>query len=129
MSWPLITSETILSALSPDGFVDYQRWITRNPDKAGRLDEIVTMVVAEFRAALASNPENGLDSAENTLPPSCLRHTSNMIIFQLKYEMGEALTESENAANIRADVFLRGIWIGSIPAAKAIHDQTPTYST
>ena len=129
MSWPSITSETLLSALSPDGFVDYQRWVTRNPDKVGRLDELIAMVVAEFRAALASNPENGMDASENTLPPSCLRHSINMIIFQLKYEMGEALAESENAANIRADVFLRGIWIGSIPAAKTTPLQSPTYST
>ena len=127
--WPLITSESVLSSLSPDGFVDYQRWISRNPDKTGRLNEIALLVVAEFRAALASNPESELDPAEGSLPASCRRHATNIIIFQLKYEMGNALSESENASNIRADIFLRGVWIGSIPAAKAIHDQTPTYST
>ena len=126
--WPPITSETIIHSFSPSLGADYQQWITANPDKTERLNKITAMTVAEFRAALASNPENGMDPIENTLPPSCLRHTINLIIFQLKSEMGKALSESENGANIRADVFLRGIWIGSIPAAKTTHIQSPSYS-
>ena len=127
MSWPSVTSESIQSAFSPALAADYQQWLVANPDKAGRLDEIVSMVVAEFRAALESNPETVMDTTEGTLPPACLRHASNVIIFQLKGEMDKTLSEAENAAAIRADVFLRGIWMESIPAASFTHPQTPTY--
>ena len=128
MSWPLITSDSIQSAFSPTLLTDYQQWLVAHPGKAGRLDEIIEMVVSEFRAALASNPDNTLDGTEGTLPPSCVRHATNIIIFQLKNEMDKILTEAENAAAIRADVFLRGIWMESIPAAKTTNTQSPSYS-
>ena len=128
MPWPTITSDSILTALSPGLAADYQQWLVANPDKVGRLDEIIAMVVDEFRAALESNPETVMDTTEGTLPPSCLRHASNIIIFQLKGEMEQTLTEAENAAAIRADVFLRGIWMESIPAGSAPLIQTPSYA-
>ena len=128
MSWSLVTTEIIQSAFSPAFAADYQQWLVANPGKQGRLDEIVDMVVSEFRAALASNPDNTLDETEGALPPSCLRHATNIISFQLKNEMDKTLTEAENGAAIRADVFLRGIWMGSIPAAKTTHTQNPSYT-
>jgi hypothetical protein len=128
MSWPSITSESIQSTFSPALSADYQQWLVDNPGKQGRLDEIVAGMVAEFRAALASNPENTLDETEGTLPPSCLRHAGNLIIFQLKTEMDQTLPEAENFAAIRADIFLRGIWIESIPAAKSTYAQNPSYT-
>ena len=127
--WNEVTQLSLQSVFSPALAADYQQWLVANPGKAGRLDEIIDMVVSEFRSALASNPENTLDEIEGTLPPSCLRHATNIIIFQLKNEMDKTLNESENAAAIRADVFLRGIWMASIPAAKTTHTQTPCYST
>jgi hypothetical protein len=125
--WPEVTQQSILSALSPTSAADYQQWLVDNPGKDGRLDEIIDLVVAEFRAALASNPENDLDETDGTLPPSCLRHATNTIVFRLKYEMGQILSETENAAAIRADVFLRGIWMTSIPAGKSVSTQSPSY--
>ncbi|WP_136077713.1 hypothetical protein [Pontiella desulfatans] len=123
-----MTASSILSAFSPSLTADYQQWLVDNPGKVGRLDEIVDMVVGEFRAALESNPETVMDTTAGTLPPSCLRHASNIIIFQLKGEMEQTLTEAENAAAIRADVFLRGIWMESIPAGSAAVTQTPSYA-
>ena len=125
--WTPVTSASIQSAFSPVLAADYQQWLVANPDKAGRLDEIVDMVVGEFRAALESNPETVMDTTEGTLPPACLRHAANIIIFQLKGEMDKTLTEAENAAASRADVFLRGIWMESIPAAVSTHEQSPSY--
>ena len=86
------------------------------------------MVVGEFRAALESNPETVMDTTEGTVPPACLRHATNIVIFQLKGEMDKTLTEAENAAASRADVFLRGIWIESIPAASESHSPSPSYT-
>ena len=126
--WTAVTSASIQSAFSPVLAADYQQWLVANPDKAGRLDEIVDMVVGEFRAALESNPETVMDATAGTLPPSCLRHANNIIIFQLKGEMDKTLSEAENAAAIRADVFLRGIWMESIPAGKDTHTQSPSYT-
>ena len=127
MSWSPVTSESTQSAFSPALAADYQQWLVANPDKAGRMDEIVSMVVAEFRAALESNPETVMDTTEGTVPPACLRHATNIVIFQLKGEMDKTLSESENAAAIRADGFLRGIWMESIPAAASAHEQSPSY--
>ena len=127
MSWSPVTSESTQSAFSPVLAADYQQWLIANPDKAGRLDEIVDMVVGEFRAALESNPETLMDTTVGTLPPACLRHAANIIIFQLKGEMDKTLSEAENAAAIRADVFLRGIWMESIPGTADTHTQSPSY--
>jgi len=128
MSWPPFTSESLQSAFSPALATDYQQWLVDNPGKQGRLDEIINMVLSEFRAALESNPETVMDTTEGTLPPSCLRHATNIIIFQLKGEMDKPLTDAESTAAIRADVFLRGIWMESIPAASSTHTQSPSYS-
>ncbi len=128
MSWSPVTSESTQSAFSPALAADYQQWLVANPDKADRLDAIIDMVVGEFRAALESNPETVMDTTEGTLPPACLRHAANIIIFQLKGEMDKTLTEAENAAAIRADVFLRGIWMESIPAGSEAVPQTPSYA-
>ena len=92
------------------------------------MDEIIDMVVGEFRAALESNPGTVMDEIEDSLPPACLRHSTNIIIFQLKGEMDKPLSDAESTAAIRADVFLRGIWMESIPAAKTINTQSPSYS-
>ena len=127
MNWPIITSVSIQSVFSPALASDYQQWLVAHPGKAGRLDEIVDMVVGEFRAALESNPEAVMDEIEDSLPPSCLRHSTHIIIFQLKGEMDKTLTEAENAAAIRADIFLRGIWMESIPAANTPQTQSPSY--
>ena len=127
MSWSPVTSESVQSAFSPILAADYQQWLVANPDKVGRLDAIVGMVVGEFRAALESNPETVMDTTEGTLPPACLRHAANIIIFQLKGEMDKTLSEAENAAAIRADVFLRGIWMESIPGTADTHTQSPSY--
>ena len=42
--------------------------------------------------------------------------------------MDKTLSDADNAAAIRADVFLRGIWMESIPAAKEVISQSPSYS-
>ena len=124
-----MTTESLLSAFSPGLAADYQQWLVANPDKAGRLGAIIDMVVGEFRAALESNPETVMDTTADTLPPACLRHAANIIIFQLKGEMDKTLSEAENAAAIRADIFLRGIWMESIPAGSTAVTQTPSYDT
>jgi hypothetical protein len=125
--WNVVTSSSIQSAFSPALSAAYAQWLLDNPDKSERLDGIVDMVVGEFRAALASNSENAIDETEGTLPPACLRHATNIIIFQLKGEMDETLSEAENAAAIRADIFLRGIWMESIPGTADAYVQSPSY--
>jgi hypothetical protein len=125
--WNVVTSSSIQTAFSPALVADYQQWLAANPDKDGRLDDIVAMVVGEFRAAIESNPDTVVDETADSLPPACLRHATNIIIFQLKGEMDKTLSEAENAAAIRADVFLRGIWMESIPATSEHHVPSPSY--
>ena len=122
-----LTSEFIESVMPSGLLLDYQAWIVSNPEKGTRLAEIIQQTVAEFRSAIQVNGLPLSDDRVNALPESCLRHTQSTILFELKKEIGINLTESENIAAVRADVFLRGIWLGSIPVTADLSSQTPSY--
>jgi len=112
----LITTEYIAAIMSANLLASYQQWVLDNPQKQGRLAAIIQQTAAEFRSAIQANGLPLSDDRSTALPESCLRHAQTTILFELKKEIGITMSESENAAAIRADVFLRGIWTGIIPA-------------
>ena len=126
--WNEVTQSSILASMTLLLRTAHQQWVLDYPEKEERLNEIVTMVVQEFRAALASNPTVVMDPDENTLPPSCIRHVCNIIIFELKKEMDRILDVYDNSTVIRADVFLRAIWTGDIPAVPELQAGSPSYT-
>jgi hypothetical protein len=89
--------------------VEYQSWLAANPDKSGRLGEIVANTLAEVRDNIRSNPANTLDADEAKIPQSCVRHAENIIFFQLAMEMGLDIDTEGNQSMTRADIFLRQI--------------------
>ncbi len=125
--WIDLTVEYIESVMSADLLSDYQAWLVSHPDKEGRLATIIQQTAAEFRSAIQANGLPLSDDRENALPESCLRHAQTTILFELKKELGQTMSEAENAAAVRADVFLRGIWMGSIPVTADPQSNSPSY--
>jgi hypothetical protein len=123
----LLSVEFIQSVMSAALLSDYQAWLVSHPDKDGRLATIIQQTAAEFRSAIQANGLPLSDDRGNALPESCLRHAQTTILFELKKELGQTLSEAENAAAVRADVFLRGIWMGSIPVTADPAAQSPSY--
>lgn len=125
--WKELTIEYMESVMSPALLADYRQWLTDHPQKGERLAVIITQTASEFRSAIRSNGLPVSDDRENALPESCLRHAQTVILFELKKELGKTLSEAENVAAVRADVFLRGIWTGMIPAAADSSADSPSY--
>jgi len=126
--WNELTVEHLESVMSSDLLTDYQAWLVSNPAKEGRLAEIIQQTAAEFRSAIRANGLPLSDDTLTALPESCVRHSQTTILFELKKELGQTMSEAENAAAVRSDVFLRGIWMGSIPVTADPSAQSPSYS-
>ncbi|MGE4489225.1 MAG: hypothetical protein AB7E95_06765 [Kiritimatiellales bacterium] len=125
--WFELTVEHMEFVMNDDLLEDYQEWQLDHPQKEGRLSVIIDQTAAEFRSAIRANGLPLADDRENALPESCLRHAQTTVLFELKKEMGQTLSEAENAAAVRADVFLRGIWMGSVPVTADSAAQSPSY--
>ena len=112
--WKELTVSYIESIMNPTVYASYQAWISDNPEKADRLADIIGMTATEYRSAMEANALPVPDTSSPAVHESCVRHAQTTILFELKKEIGLTLTEAENAAAIRADVFLRAVWMGSI---------------
>ncbi|QHI70142.1 hypothetical protein [Tichowtungia aerotolerans] len=113
--WKELTVSYIESIMNPTVYASYQAWLSDNPGKAGRLADIISMTTTEYRSAMEANALPVPDTSASAVHESCVRHAQTTILFELKKEIGLTLSEAENAAAIRADVFLRAVWMGSIP--------------
>ena len=127
LMYVLLSVEFLQSVMNSDLLGDYNQWLIDNPEKEGRLATIIQQTAAEFRSAIQANGLPLSDDRETALPESCLRHAQTTILFELKKELGQTMSEAENAAAVRADVFLRGIWMGSIPVTDDPSAQSPSY--
>jgi hypothetical protein len=127
--WKELTVSYIESIMSPSVYASYQAWLSDNPEKAGRLADIISNTATEYRAAMAANAAPVPSTSETAIHESCIRHAQTTILFELKKEIGLSIAEAENAAAIRADVFLRAIWIGSIPIVAESVSAPPSYAS
>jgi hypothetical protein len=109
VDWIILDAVTVAAHLPADLAVAYTTWLAANPDKSGRLGEIVANTVAEVRDNIRSNPANTLDADAAKIPQSCVRHAENIIFFQLAMEMGLDIDTEGNQSMTRADIFLRQI--------------------
>ena len=125
--WKEFTVAYIESIMSPSLYSSYEQWLVDNPGKSGRLADIINDIVAEYRNAMLANASPVPSESLSAIHESCVRHAQTTILFELKKEIGLSPSEAENATAIRADVFLRGIWIGSIPIV-AFAPPLPSYS-
>jgi hypothetical protein len=125
--WKELTVSYIESIMSPSVYASYQQWLSDNPEKAGRLADIISNTATEYRAAMAANAAPVPSTSDTAIHESCVRHAQTTILFELKKEIGLAISEAENAAAIRADVFLRAVWMGSIPITVSTQP-SPSYA-
>ena len=129
MEWVEISCDGILAALPSDVKVRYDAWLVSSPDKVGRLETIVGNTLREFRDAIKSNPENGVDPRETYLPRSAVRHVESIVVFTLGMEMGLPLDSAGNSARVSADVFLRSIPYGRFKTTDdAAGEASPRFS-
>jgi len=117
----------IESIMSPALYASYQQWLDDNPGKADRLEGIVSQLLEEYRSAMTANA-SPIPSSDKAIHKSCLRHAQTTILFELKKEIGLTPSEAENASSIRADVFLRAIWMGSILITGSEDTSSPSYT-
>ncbi len=121
-------TQSYIESVMPAGLVSvYQAWLVDHPEKEGRLAEIIGQTAAEFRSAIQANGLPLADQSTVAVPSACVRHAQATILFELRKEIGVNLTESENIAAVRADVFLRGIWTGTIPVTADPSAQSPSF--
>ena len=125
--WKELTVSYIESIMSPSVYASYQAWLSDNPEKADRLEDIISNTATEYRSAMAANAAPVPNTSDTAIHESCVRHAQTTVLFELKKEIGLSISEAENAAAIRADVFLRGVWIGSIPITVATQP-SPSYA-
>jgi len=125
--WKELTVSYIESIMSPSVYASYQQWLSDNPEKAGRLADIISNTATEYRSAMAANAAPVPSTSETAIHESCVRHAQTTVLFELKKEIGLSISEAENAAAIRADVFLRAVWMGSIPIT-VLPQPSPSYA-
>ena len=112
MEWVEIKIEDVLAHMPTDVKARYQTWLTANPDRSGRLQQIMDNTLREFRDNLKSVPENIVDPRESWVPQSAVRHLETIIYFSLGMEMGLPIDSAGLGARYSADIFLRQILMG-----------------
>ena len=129
MDWITIDRARILGALAAVRLQTYQGWIVQYPEKVGRVDEIISNLVMEFRSGIESNPLNFVDPDTATLPQACVRYCEALIIFQLCSEIGAIVTDAELLTIQKAEIFLRQMYSGSflITGGDGSYVPTPSY--
>jgi hypothetical protein len=127
MNWVSITTAYVLAVLPVAEKDAYLVWVASYPDKAGRLAELTTAVVDEFRAGLVTNPANILDADPAALPNACARHAATIIRYALLTEMGTELSTHTDSLMVRAEVFLRMLYQGHFNIESGIAGPTPRY--
>jgi hypothetical protein len=115
--WTQLTITEVQAAMPTELGPLYASWIVAHPEKDGRLDELTAEAVDLCRAAVAAGSVNALDADETKVPVSGYRHMLNMIFFNLGMEMGIDFEPEVHRVMTRADVWLRGVQLGSINVA------------
>lgn len=126
MAWIAFTEAYVLAAMPSEIEARYATWIL-DPDKAGRLAEIISSVVADFRAGLAANPNIVMDSASDTLPERCLQHALVIVFYHLVLEMGVSVNMSAQTAFINAETYMRQLYHSDAVVDREAVGETPSY--
>ena len=127
MEWVLLNEAKILSDFPTDLKPVYDAWLVANPDKSGRLVEIISEVAAEFRSAIAVTPANVLDTDPQKLPENCIRSAEVIVYGTLQNEMGTEMSTADAQAMTRAEIFLRQIGYGHFSIEDEAEEPSPHY--
>ena len=128
--WITFDAAHVLGAMPVDLAQSYEYWIQANPEKEARFAQLITEVVSEFRGALGTNPRNEIDPDPDKLPMSCARHAELLVIARLRYELGQVMYEGDVQYVIRAEIFLRQLYVSRVPLEPGDEDAKgwPTYT-
>jgi hypothetical protein len=85
-TWTPFTLAGVTKGIPPEVLAANGAWVLANPEKAGRLGEIVDEVRAVFRAAVAV--KNAVDAAAETVPFTGYHHAVAMVSYLLAIETG-----------------------------------------
>ena len=127
MEWILLDEAKVLADFPTDLKPAYDAWLVGNPDKSGRLAEIISSVAAEFRSAIAVTPANVLDADPQKLPENCIRSAEVIVCGTLQNEMGQTPSTADAQAMTRAEIFLRQIGYGHFSIEDEAEEATPYY--
>lgn len=129
MEWVEIKIADILAHMPTDVKGRYESWLVSNPDRAGRLLQIMDNTIREFRDNLKSVPANIVDPRETWVPQSAVRHFETIVYFTLAMEMGLPIDSAALGARYAADIFLRQILMGRYKVTnEAAGAPSPRYS-
>lgn len=112
MAWITLDESRVLADFPTDLLPTYQTWVADHPDKAGRLAQIISQIVAEFRDAISTNPASTLDPIKSKIPESCVRSAEVLIWGTLQIEMGVKMSSDDSQAMTRAEILLRQVGYG-----------------
>ncbi len=127
MSWIPVDEAYVRDAMPTELASHYETWIWKNPDKSGRLAEIISSVVADFRTGLRSNATVVMDPAGNTLPGRGVRHALTIIFYNLSLEMGFEVDRATQTALINAEIYARQLYTIDAVIDRDALGQTPSY--
>jgi hypothetical protein len=116
-TWTALTITQVEEAMPTELGPLYATWIAAHPEKVGRLGELTEEAVGVCRAAVAAGSINALNPDSTKIPVSGFRHMLNMIFFNLGMEMGIDFEPEVHRVMTRADIWLRGVQLGSINVA------------
>ena len=124
--WIEFNEAYVLAALPTDVRTAYNAWIVANPAKAGRLEEMVGPVLADFRTGLSANPNVQMDADETKLEIRCVPHALSTVVYNLMMEMGLSVNMSGMTAFNNAQVYLRRLYLSGEVLSGAV-SRTPSY--
>lgn len=129
MAWITLDESRVLADFPTDLRPTYDTWVADNPDKAGRLAQITSQIVAEFRDAIATSAASRLDPITNRLPESCFRSAEVLIYGTLQDEMGSKISTHDSQAMTRAEILLRQIGYSHFDVGASDQSAQPTPRT
>lgn len=129
-AWISVTPKSIATEIPDDVWTQWQTLLITQPSKELWLYNMLTSTVQEFRDAIATNPENTLDTDTTKIPASCLRPLVILFTNAMLNEMGADVTPERRTAAIRAEMFLRQISYSrfSVLAEGVRKSTTPHYA-
>ena len=131
MLWITVNLERIVSLMSATRRGQYNNWLDSDPTAEDRAAGQVANIVAEFRSALASNPQNDLDPDISKLPQTCIRYADVVALSAVYQMVGVSFTKAEADSMSKAEIFLRLMYTSRLlltGGGEEEYSGTPSYA-
>lgn len=125
--WLAFTLAVLEDTLPSDVLSHYATWVAADPAREGRLEALIEETRDTFRAAVALNPANEVDTNPDTVPTLGFRHAVNTVMVNLLIATAGELGPETYSLLTRAEIWLRMVQRGEIAFGGAITAGTPSY--